>query len=58
MDLLDKVIYRIETEAGWDQALFNECIFFPNSPGNKVRLPCTWHLVVLRCASLGGAALG
>lgn len=35
-DLLDKLIYRVESENGWDQALFNECIFFPNSPGNKV----------------------
>ncbi|KAL4430612.1 hypothetical protein ABPG77_005852 [Micractinium sp. CCAP 211/92] len=34
-DLLDKLIYRVETENGWDQALFNECIFFPNSPHNK-----------------------
>lgn len=31
--LLDKLIYRVETENGWDQALFNECIFFPNHPG-------------------------
>lgn len=37
-DLLDKLIYRVETENGWDQALFNECIFFPNSPHNKARL--------------------
>jgi len=36
MDLLDKLIHRVETENGWDQALFNECIFFPNSPQNKV----------------------
>ena len=35
VDLLNKVIYRVETESGWDQALFNECIFFPNSPLNK-----------------------
>ena len=34
--LLDKLILRVETENGWDQALFNECIFFPNSPSNKV----------------------
>ncbi|PSC74665.1 glycosyltransferase CAZy family GT77 [Micractinium conductrix] len=34
-DLLDKIIYRVETENGWDQALFNECIFFPNRPGYK-----------------------
>lgn len=37
LDLLDKVVYRVESENGWDQALFNECIFFPNSPRNKVR---------------------
>ena len=36
MALLDKLIYRVESENGWDQALFNECIFFPNSPKNKV----------------------
>jgi hypothetical protein len=35
-ELLDKIIYRVETENGWDQALFNECIFFPNRPGYKV----------------------
>lgn len=34
MDLLTKLIHRVETENGWDQALFNECIFFPNSPRN------------------------
>lgn len=34
LDLLDKVVHRVETENGWDQALFNECIFFPNSPRN------------------------
>lgn len=27
--LLDKVAHRIETEDGWDQAIFNEVIFFP-----------------------------
>ena len=37
MDLLFKVIYRVENENGWDQALFNECIFFPNHPGYTVR---------------------
>jgi hypothetical protein len=37
MDLLDKVINHLETRGGWDQAVFNECIFFPNSPINKVR---------------------
>lgn len=35
-ELLDKIIYRVETENGWDQALFNECIFFPSRPGYKV----------------------
>jgi hypothetical protein len=35
-ELIDKIIYRVETENGWDQALFNECIFFPNRPGYKV----------------------
>ncbi len=35
MELLKKLIHRVETENGWDQALFNECIFFPNSPGNQ-----------------------
>lgn len=34
-ELLDKLIYRVETENGWDQALFNECIYFPSSPANK-----------------------
>jgi hypothetical protein len=34
MALLDKVIMAVETTGGWDQALFNECIFFPNSPTN------------------------
>lgn len=37
MELLIKLTHRLETEGGWDQALFNECIFFPNSPRNKVR---------------------
>lgn len=35
MDLLNLVIHRVETENGWDQALFNECIFFPSRPGYK-----------------------
>lgn len=35
MALLDKVIMKVETTGGWDQALFNECIFFPNSPINS-----------------------
>jgi hypothetical protein len=33
--LLDKAIYRVESEEAWDQAVWNECIFFPNSPKNK-----------------------
>lgn len=37
MALLKKLIEKIETDGGWDQALFNECIFFPNSPDNTVR---------------------
>jgi hypothetical protein len=41
MDLLELLIHRLETEGGWDQALFNEVIFFPNRPGYKVPcLPC------------------
>lgn len=36
MALLDKLIKRLESEGGWDQALFNECIFFPSSPSNTV----------------------
>lgn len=35
LDLLDKAIYRVESEEAWDQAVWNECIFFPNSPKNK-----------------------
>ena len=35
MALLDKVIMKVEMTGGWDQALFNECIFFPNSPINS-----------------------
>ena len=35
LELLEKVIYRVETENGWDQALFNEVIFFPNHPGTS-----------------------
>lgn len=36
MDLLQLVTRRLETEGGWDQAVMNECIFFPNRPGYKV----------------------
>jgi hypothetical protein len=35
LELLDKAIYRVESEEAWDQAVWNECIFFPNSPRNK-----------------------
>jgi arabinosyltransferase len=35
LDLLAMVVHRVETENGWDQALFNECIFFPSSPRGK-----------------------
>jgi hypothetical protein len=35
LDLLDKAIHRVESEEAWDQAVWNECIFFPNSPENK-----------------------
>lgn len=33
MDLLDRLVQRVETENGWDQALFNEVIYFPSRPG-------------------------
>lgn len=36
MDLLNKTAVRLETVGGWDQAVFNEGIFFPNSPRNTV----------------------
>lgn len=42
MDLINKVIHRVEDEGGWDQALFNECIFFPSHPGYKVRCVGAW----------------
>ena len=35
MDLIDKVIERVEGEGGWDQAIFNEVIFFPSHPNYK-----------------------
>lgn len=44
MDLLEKLINRLESEGGWDQALFNECIFFPNSPSNTVCFLCALPL--------------
>jgi hypothetical protein len=33
LDILQRVFKRIETEHGWDQALFNEVMFFPSRPG-------------------------
>lgn len=33
LQLLETVMHRIETEAGWDQAIFNEVIFFPSRDG-------------------------
>lgn len=33
MDVLKTVFDRIKAEHGWDQALFNEVIFFPSRPG-------------------------
>ena len=36
LELLEKVADRVETEGGWDQAVFNEAIFFPSSPRNEV----------------------
>ena len=36
-ELLERLIHRVETENGWDQAIFNEVIFFPSRPGYKAR---------------------
>ncbi|CAL5218343.1 g3 [Coccomyxa viridis] len=33
IDLMDRIIHRLDTENGWDQAIFNEVIFFPSRPG-------------------------
>lgn len=33
LDLLNKIIARVESEKGWDQAIFNEVIFMPSRPG-------------------------
>jgi arabinosyltransferase len=33
LDVLHMVFDRIKKEHGWDQALFNEVIFFPSRPG-------------------------
>ena len=33
LDVLKTVFDRIKAEHGWDQALFNEVVFFPSRPG-------------------------
>ena len=35
VDLLSKIVHRLETEAGWDQAIFNEVAFLPWLNNNK-----------------------
>ena len=42
LERLAKVADRVETEGGWDQAVFNEAIFFPSSPRNEVGLGGGW----------------
>ena len=46
VDLLDRITHRLNTEDGWDQAIFNEVgrLPFPfNLPQNLVLLlPCNW----------------
>lgn len=32
MDLLERVVQIVENKGGWDQAVFNEVIFFPSRP--------------------------
>lgn len=39
LDVLRLVFERIEKEHGWDQALFNEVIFFPSRPGYSSPCP-------------------
>lgn len=39
LDVLQTVFNRIKAEHGWDQALFNEVIFFPSRPGYKSPCP-------------------
>lgn len=39
MDVLKTVFHRIKVEHGWDQALFNEVIFFPSRPGYSSPCP-------------------
>ncbi|CAI0377223.1 unnamed protein product [Linum tenue] len=33
IELLDRVAYRLAHETAWDQAVFNEELFFPSHPG-------------------------
>jgi arabinosyltransferase len=39
LDTLKLVFKRIEMEHGWDQALFNEVMFFPSRPGYAAPSP-------------------
>lgn len=39
LNVLKLVFERIEKEHGWDQALFNEVIFFPSRPGYSSPFP-------------------
>ena len=44
LQLIKQVMHRIETEAGWDQAIFNEVKFVqpehpPALPGHRCRVP-------------------
>lgn len=50
MDLLDMIVYRVEHENGWDQAIFNE-----------VCIPALGHGACLSCIAVGtcsGKSLG
>lgn len=46
LDVLQLVFDRIEKEHGWDQALFNEVIFFPSRPG--YHSPCPTRRIMDR----------
>ncbi|DBA81187.1 hypothetical protein WJX79_006838 [Trebouxia sp. C0005] len=35
LDLLDRIAFRLDNENGWDQAIFNEVIFFPSHGHHK-----------------------
>mmetsp|Transcript_13551 Transcript_13551/g.40975 ORF Transcript_13551/g.40975 Transcript_13551/m.40975 type:complete len:430 (-) Transcript_13551:85-1374(-) len=35
MDLLNRVVEVVENTGGWDQAIFNEAIYFPSSPQHE-----------------------